>query len=133
MLRALDAQSSRTPLQDLQKACVHSLKMMATDKRRKNVVSILTLRCEYVEEMEGIIDRRTECKVRMLEVSEKLFSRARKLKMLTPCWTPRQAALTLQALMVGLITNGLEQRERFDFATVGVRCVETFFKSLQIE
>ena len=102
-------------------------------KRRQNVVSILTLRCEYVEEMVGIMERRSECKDRMLKVSEKLLSRARKLKKLAPCWTPRKAAVALQALMIGLITNGLSQRETYDFATVGVPCVEAFFKSLQAD
>ncbi|MGB9154245.1 MAG: TetR family transcriptional regulator [Alphaproteobacteria bacterium] len=133
MLQELASQSSNTPLKDLKKACTHSLKMMATDQRRQNVVSILTSRCEYVEEMMGIMERRSECKNRMLAASEKLLTRARKLKMLSPCWTPRKAALALQALMLGLITNGLERRETYDFATVGVACVEAFFKSLQID
>jgi AcrR family transcriptional regulator len=131
MLQELVSQSSSTPLKDLKNALIHCLKLMATDKRRQNVVSILTLRCEYVEEMVGIMERRVESKTRMLKASEKLFLRAQKLKMLAPCWTPRKAALTLQALMVGLITLGLEQRKNFNFATVGVGCVEAFFKSLK--
>ena len=133
MLRELAAQPSNTPLKDLKKACIHSLRMMATDKRRRTVVSILTLRCEYVEEMVGIMERRTECKDRMLEASEKLLARARKLNMLAPCWTPRKAALALQALMLGLITNGLSRGDAYDFAAVGVPCVEAFFKSLQAD
>jgi AcrR family transcriptional regulator len=131
MLRQLAAQSSATPLKDLKNACVHSLRLMATDQRRQMVVSILTLRCEYVEEMVGIMKRRSQCKNRMLNLSEKLFSRARHLKMLAPHWTPRKAALALQALMTGLISLGLEQRKNFGFATTGVACVEAFFNSLK--
>jgi len=131
MLKQLNAQKTTTPLNDLKKACIHSLQMMATDKRRQNVVSILTLRCEYVEEMVGIMERKNQCKNRMLDLSEKLFSRARALKMLAPHWTPRKAALALQALMSGLISLGLEQRKNFAFATSGVACVEAFFKSLE--
>ena len=133
MLKQLVAQSSETPLRDLRQACVHSLKLMATDKRRQNVVSILTLRCEYVEEMVGIMERRNQCKTRMLAASEKLFLRARKLKILTPCWTPHQAALALQALMGGLISLGLEQQKKFNFATTGIKCVEAFFDSLEMQ
>jgi AcrR family transcriptional regulator len=131
MLEKLAAQVSATPLDDLKKACLHSLQMMARDKRRRNVVSILTLRCEYVEDMQGVMERRNECKNRMLILSEKLFARARALKMLASPWTPRKAAVALQALMAGLISGGLEHRQAFDFATAGVTCVETFFTSLR--
>jgi AcrR family transcriptional regulator len=131
MLKEIAAQTSDTPLQDLKKSCIHALKMMGKDKRRQKVVSILTLRCEYVEEMEGIIERRNMCKNRMLEVSEKLLTRARKLKMLAPCWTPRKAAIAMQALMTGLISGSLERRRNFEFATTCVACVEAFFESLK--
>jgi AcrR family transcriptional regulator len=133
MLNKLVAKSSDTPLSDLKDALIHALILMATDKRKQNIVTILTLRCEYVEEMIGIIDRRNVCKERMLVASEKLLSRARKLKMLSPHWTPHKCALMLQALMTGLISSGLERRTTFDFATVGVMCVETFFKSLRAD
>jgi hypothetical protein len=105
--------------------------MMGKDKRRREVVTILFLRCEYVEEMLGIMKRRNAGKNRILVLSEKLFYRARDLKMLAPCWTPRQAAVATQALMTGLILGGLERRKGFGFATVGVACVEAFFYSLQ--
>ncbi|MDR3451032.1 MAG: TetR family transcriptional regulator [Alphaproteobacteria bacterium] len=131
MLEKLAAQPSAEPLKDLQKACLHSLSMMAKDKRRRNVVSILTLRCEYVEEMIGIMERRNQCKSRMLFLSEKLFTHARKLKMLAPQWTPRKAAVALQALMSGLISGGLEKRAHFNFVPMGTSCVEAFFKSLR--
>jgi AcrR family transcriptional regulator len=130
MLRELAASKSQTPLKDLQKACVHSLKMMASDEQRQKVVTILMLKCEYTDEMTAIIERRAECKNRMLNLSQSLFTRAKQLKMLDPVWTPRKAAVALQALMAGLILLGLEQRKNFDFATVGVTCVKTFFDSL---
>src|ERR1700760_3364115 len=41
MLEQLAARTSDTPLQDLEQACRHSLKLMATDKRRQRVFSIL--------------------------------------------------------------------------------------------
>ena len=131
MLEKLAAKPSDTPLEDLKKACLHSLKMMARDKRRRKVVTILTLRCEYVEEMVGIMERRNECKSRMMALSEKLFSCAKKTKTLASPWTPRKAAMTLQALMSGLISGGLEKRKNFDFATSCSACVEAFFDALQ--
>jgi AcrR family transcriptional regulator len=131
MLEKLAAQPSPEPLLDLKKACIHALKMMAKDKRRREVVTILFLRCEYIEEMFDIIKRQNASKNRILVLSEKLFSRAQDLKMLAPCWTPRQAAVSMEALIIGLILGWLEQPKKISLATVGVSCVEAFFNSLQ--
>ena len=132
MLEKLAAEPSAAPLEDLKKACMHALKMMAKDKRRRDVVSILFLRCEYVEEMLSIRKRHNECKNRMLVLSEKIFTRAKELNMLASGWTPRQAAVATQSLITGLILGGLEQRKGFGFATIGVACVEAFFNSLRV-
>jgi len=132
MLEKLAAQPSDKPLEDLKKSCLHALRMMAKDKRRREVVTILFQRCEYTEEMLDIIKRRNACKNRMLVLSEKLFIHAGELKMVASCWTPHQAAVATQALMTGLILGGLENRKNFGFATVGATCVEAFFNSLQV-
>lgn len=133
MLEKLAAESdaTETPLDDLKKSCLHSLKMIARDKRRQKVVTILLMRCEYVDDLVGIMERNKECKHRMLMLSEKLFARARALKILAPAWTPRQAAVATQALMTGLIAGCLEKRKNFNLVPVGTSCVEAFFDSLQ--
>jgi len=131
MLEELAASPSAMPLKDLKHSCLHALKLMAHDKRRQNVCTILFLRCEYTEGMESIMLRRTACKNRMLFLSEKLLTHAKKLKMLAPEWTPHKAAVALHALVTGLIIGALEQRNGFDLATTGVACVECFFKSIQ--
>jgi AcrR family transcriptional regulator len=131
MLEDLLATPSSAPLLDLKKACIHTLQMMAKDKRRREIATILFLRCEYTEEMLGIIARRNIGKNRLLTLMEKLFSNAKSLKTLAPWWTSRQAAVATQALMVGLILSGLEDRKNFNFSSVGVACVEAFFNSLQ--
>jgi AcrR family transcriptional regulator len=131
ILERLAASNSDTPLDDLLKACSHSLKLMATDKHRKRVVSILTYRCEYVEEMSKIMERRRSCKDRMLDQCTHLFERARHLKQLAKPWTPALAAMSLQALMGGLIMAGLEGRKNFDPLKSGSLCLEAFFKSIR--
>lgn len=133
MLEKLAAQSSSTPLEDLEKSCLHALKMMAKDKRRRKVVSILMLKCEYVEETLGIMKRNKECMQRLLFLSEKLFVRAQSLKMLSAEWTPKAAAVTAQALMSGLILGAVEQRKGFGLATDGVICIKSFFASLRAD
>ncbi len=131
VLEHLASNASATPLDDLQKACCDSLKLIVTDKRRQRVVSILMLRCEYVEDMAAIMDRRRDCKNRMLDRFQRLFTQAHKRKMLQPHWPPQLAAVSLQALMSGLINRSLENPKDFDLAKMGPACLAAFFKSVQ--
>jgi hypothetical protein len=50
---------------------------------------------------------------------------------LSPIWTPKLAATCLQALMNGLIINGLERRKDFNLAKSGPACIKAFFDSLK--
>lgn len=131
MLKELASTVSETPLQDLEKSFIHALRMMARDERRQKVVTIMSLRCEYVADMKDFIGRRNACKDHMLALSEKLFKRARALGHLDPAWTPRKAAVASQALMTGLIHYGLEERKAFHFEKMGIPCIKAFFAALQ--
>ena len=133
MLEQLAARKTSTPLEDLEKACLHSLRLMATDKRRQRVFSILMFRCEYVEDMERIMERRRECKDRMFDRTMNLFERAFKLGQMSPQWPPRMAAIALHAMMSGLIISALEGRKGFDLLNAGSSALEVFFQSLQSE
>jgi hypothetical protein len=130
VLERLASSDTDTPLEDLRNACRDSLRLIATDKQRHRVVSILMFRCEYVEEMAAIMKRRRQCKDRMLDRCTRLFERSEALKMLAPEWTPRLAAVSLQALMGGLILNGLEGRKQFNLAEAGPTCLDAFFRSI---
>ena len=131
ILERLASGNSRHPLQDLKNACCDTLRHMGKDARRKRVASIMLLRCEYVEEMEAVLKRRRACKDRMLARSLVLMEQAQKLGHLAPAWTPHAAALTLQALMTGLIISALEGRKAFTFTKSAPTCLESFFKSLE--
>ncbi|MDP9127621.1 MAG: TetR family transcriptional regulator [Pseudomonadota bacterium] len=126
----LASSHSLQPLEDLKTACCDVLKLIATDKRRYRVISILTHRCEYVEEMAAVMRRRHECKDHLLKRCQLLFERARKLGQLSPVWKPRLAAIGLQSLMSGLIVNSLEGRKQFDLGKTGPACIGAFFNSL---
>ncbi|MGE3624602.1 MAG: TetR family transcriptional regulator [Bdellovibrionales bacterium] len=130
ILERLASSESDSPLTDLEKACCDSLRLMTRDRRRRRVATILYHRCEYVEEMNAIMKRRWQCKDRMLNRSQRLFERARKLGQLSAGWTPPVAARSLQALMTGLITSALEREKGLNLSREGVHCVEAFFRSV---
>ena len=131
ILERLAASGSNQPLDDLRQACCDALRAMGKDRRRNRVVSIMIHRCEYVAEMAPIMKRRSACKNRMLERSLKMMEQAEKLGHLSPRWTPQLAALSVQAMMTGLIVSALEGRKAFNFKTSAPACVEALFKSLQ--
>lgn len=131
ILEKLTASHSDMPLHDLKNACSEALRNMGRDKRRKRVISIMMLRCEYVEEMDPILKRRRECKDRMLARTLKMMEQAKKLGHLSPEWTPQNAALAIQAMMTGLITSSLEGRKAFNLVTSAPKCLEAFFHSLE--
>jgi len=131
MLKRLGESSSGRPLEELQAACIQALKLIATDKSRRRVVSILTFKCEYIDEMEEIMKRRHACKDEWLKLSTRAFARAQKMQLLAKGWTPKQAATNLQALMTGMIVNGLEGRKAFDLVKAAPACLAAFFRSVR--
>lgn len=132
ILEQLTKKGTHRPLADLNRACCDALRLMVKDTRRRRIVSILNHRCEYTQEMAPIMNRRYECKDRMLSRFVRLFEQAQKLKMLSPEWTPRIAAMTLQNLMSGLIINGLERDAGAALYKTGRACLNAFFKTVSI-
>ena len=130
VLERLAASGSDQPLSDLKKACSDALLTMGKDKQRKRVLSIALHRCEYVEEMAPVMKRRRACKDRMLARSLSLLEQAEKLGQLSKHWSPQVAALTLQAMMGGMITSALEGRKAYDLTKSGPACLDAFFRSL---
>lgn len=130
VLERLSQSDSDKPLEDLKKAFCDSLSLIASDKQRQRVISILMFRCEYVEDMAVIRKRRLECKDKMLKQCLRVLERAAKLKMLAPGWTPHLAAVSLQALMGGFIMNGLEGRKDFNLAQAAPEAIESFFTAI---
>lgn len=131
VLEKITAHKNSKPLEELEEACRDALQRIANDKQRHRVVSILMFRCEYVEEMAGLMERRRECKDRMLVQFRAMFERAHKLKMLAKGWTPDLAATSLQAMMGGLILHGLEGRKNFSLAKTAADCLKSFFAALR--
>lgn len=132
ILDRLVASDSKTPLDDLMQAHCESLELMAKDKHRQRVMAILTFRCEYIDEMATMIERRRQCKNSMHCACLELFERAQKLKMMKPEYSPVVAATMLTALMTGLVMGWLEGRKNFDLIKSGIPCIENFFQMVAI-
>lgn len=118
------------PLLTLRDACRDALRLLATDKRRQRVYAILMHRCEYVEEMEAVAERKMRNTMAMVDGLTRLFARAAEEGLLSPHWKPRPAALGLHGMLVGMVNEWLLHPEEFDLAVLGPQCVDSFFSSI---
>lgn len=118
------------PLLTLRQACKDALRLLATDRQRQRVYAILMHRCEYVEEMQAVAERKTRNTMAMLDGLTRLFEDARREGVLAAHWRPEAAALGLHGMMVGLVGEWLLHPDDFNLAGTGPECVDSFFASL---
>jgi TetR/AcrR family acrAB operon transcriptional repressor len=101
---------SADPLAILRDAAVRALKRTATDAQCQRVFDIVTHKCEYLEDMAGVRERITQIKSGCLERAENNIREAIKRGLLPKSLDARLAAIGLDALISGLISNWLADR-----------------------
>lgn len=82
------------------------------DERRMRIFTILLHRCEFTEELYEAEQRHHDFINLFIELSERLF--AQDQGRLRPGISPRQAARTLHALLVGLFTDWTRDPEQYN-------------------
>ena len=110
-LEAMVARSSDESVEDpiaLLKACaVTCLKRTATDPQVQRVFDVVTHKCEYLGEMAGVNNRISAVQKGCVDRSEQAIRNAVKRGLLPASVNPRLAAVGLDAMLFGLISNWL--------------------------
>lgn len=130
LLERLLASDSKTPLEDLRQASLASMKNMIRDLQRRRVFSILMHKCEIIDGMEALVERRLTCKDRVVERFMRFFEKAQRLKLLSSDWSPRTAAHTLQWFIVGYLTSETERPLDEGREREGAACINAFFNAV---
>jgi AcrR family transcriptional regulator len=130
MLASLAQGETRQPLADLHLACLGAFRHIAQDRKRQRVMTIITHRCEHVEDLAPLSKRRQQCKEDLLQQFKQILAKAEHNGELSRDWTAPVAARALQALMTGLIMNSLENRKASYFEDAE-QTINAFFKSLR--
>jgi TetR/AcrR family transcriptional regulator, acrAB operon repressor len=99
------------PLALLRQAAVGALRRTATDPQCQRVFDIVTHKCEYLEDMSGVKTRISEIKCGCVTRAEKAIRLAIKRGQLPKSLDARLAAIGLDAMIFGLISNWLADRE----------------------
>lgn len=104
----------RNPRQTLQQLCVQAILSMANNPQKQRIFTILLYRCEFTEDLRHAQERHEAFVEQITTMFEKLFALAQSRGNLRPGLTPRLAAVTLHALLLGMFSDWLRNRELFD-------------------
>jgi len=107
------------PLRRLRELLLDILRQIAGDARLQRVIAISTLKVEYVGELDAIRQRHLQVATQALQRFESLLRLAAAAGQLAPGVSPKAAARAVHALVDGLITNWMLDREAFDLKRVG--------------
>lgn len=132
MLDRLISSNFDEPIEVLCKCSVDSITALMNDAHRRRVLTILTNRCEYLEEMEPLLARNLRNRDLVIDRVTKIFEQARAKGQLSTAWEPATAAHALQLLFIGMITTEMDwARPSTARDRIRVDVFTSFFKSLK--
>jgi len=133
LLDRLVAMEAEDPLVLLQENCIATLNVITNNPTRRRIFTILTQRCENIEEMKVLNKRSTACRDRLQGRLQMLFTQIQKKKQLATAWEPLTASIAMQTLVIGFIHVEMEfdspsrKRDKIRNETIA-----SFFKALRV-
>ena len=112
MTERLTTCPQQQPVRALYDLCIEGISALGRDEQKRRVMTILLHRCEFTEELREAEERHHAFINLFIELCEKLLERAS--DSLQPGVTPRLAALSLHALIVGLFSDWTRDATLFD-------------------
>ena len=100
-------ESVEDPIASLKACAVTALKRTATDPQVQRVFDVVTHKCEYLGEMAGVNNRISAVQKGCVDRAEQTIRNAIKRGLMPASVNPRLAAVGLDAMLYGLISNWL--------------------------
>jgi len=119
------------PLASLKACAVGALKRTATDPQCQRVFDVVTHKCEYLGEMAGVNSRICAIQKGCVDRAEQAIRNAVKRGLLPGSVDPRLAAIGLDALIYGLISSWLANREYVNLERQAERLVDIYLDGLR--
>ncbi|MCW8158337.1 TetR family transcriptional regulator [Stutzerimonas stutzeri] len=120
--------SSQHPLRLLRDLCVEGLNALAIDQQKSRVMKILLHRCEFTDELIAAEARHNFLIIQLIDQCEQIF--ASNLEILQPGVTPRMAAISIHALVIGLFTDWTRNPQLFDPIVDSGPLIDPLFRGL---
>jgi TetR/AcrR family acrAB operon transcriptional repressor len=131
MLARLSESAPGDALDNLAALVTATLRRYDTDDKKRMQLTVLLLRCDYVDEMAAALERQTALHRHFATELHRFFC-----EVVSPpgpgCdWEPAIAAQVFQTLVHGAILRWLRSPEQFPLSTVGIRVIEGFLTALR--
>lgn len=114
LARQLASGNGMSPLQLLRDTCIEAMTNLVLDEQRRRILTIVLRRCEFTEELREAEVRHEEFINQFIDLCEQQFALPNVRELLHPGLTPRLAALTLHAMVLGLLSDWLRDPALFD-------------------
>lgn len=118
------------PLGHLEQTMLHVLRQTATQPHLQRVFAIATQKVEFTAELSGVRDRHAQIRQAFVAQLEEMLRLARARGLLGHHVVMRTAAVGLHALLDGLVSNWMLDRESFDLVRVGRAAVRAHLTGL---
>lgn len=116
------------PLLALRNLCVESLQALGLAEQKRRIMTILLHRCEFTEDLREAEERHVAFINQFIALCEQLFERT--ADQLLPGLTPRLAALTLHALLIGALTDWTRTPDLYDPEADIPALIDSLFRGL---
>jgi TetR/AcrR family transcriptional repressor of mexAB-oprM operon len=118
------------PLQTLRGVCIEAIENLAREPQKKRIFTILLRRCEFTEELRGAEERQEAFINLFIALCEQQFSTPSVRQRLHAGLTPRLAARTVHALLIGLFYDWSRDPNLFDPLSDTAPMVDACFRGL---
>lgn len=125
LIDEVKSNASVNPIDILENSACSCIERFAEDERQQRVMTIITLRCEYVDDFSSIILRLRQAHADMLDLFIRMLRVAESRQMLADDWAPQEAARALVSLVGGVLNEWLNSDKNFDLNTLGRKLILT--------
>ena len=118
------------PLLTLRGLCIEAIENLARDPQKKRIFTIMLRRCEFTEELRAAEERQEAFINLFIELCEQQFNTPSAQLRLHAGMTPRLAARTVHALLVGLFHDWSRDPNLFDPLSDTAPMIDACFRGL---
>lgn len=120
------------PIDELAATVATTLQQLEGDDERRRILTILSMRCEFVDEMAQALQRQQSADAALCAQFTTIFHLAATYGRLAPAWSPELAARALFLLLHGAIESWLRAPGKIPLGSEAMHLVTAFLGSVSL-
>lgn len=122
--------SHSEPLKQLEELCVNILVELAENEKKRRVLSIFFVKCDYTGEMAQVLKEQEHQKENTRRLFDQYFERAQAKGHVNPTFTSRSLSVGLLCYLTGIIQEILRYPDTIDLQHQAPQLMRPFFHGL---